>query len=86
MHIEDLVEIQEQKEIAEAIHELKKEGEQFLFWDSERRLIVAREIPQIMKNKKTGYEKVMTHVSKVLEIKDRKSYEEMDVRYNLTMY
>ncbi len=86
MHFEELLEMEEDHEIAEAIHELKKEGEQFLFWNSSKRLVLAREIPYLMKNEKTGYEEIMIHVSKILGIKSRKTYEMADQRFNLTMY
>ncbi|MCL4350001.1 MAG: hypothetical protein M1414_06975 [Candidatus Thermoplasmatota archaeon] len=86
MHTEKLLEMKDPKEISEELHELKKQGEQFLFWDSVSRLVLAREIPLLLQKKNTGFEEVMSHVSEVLGIRDRKSYEEVDQRYNLTMY
>lgn len=86
MQIEELLTFEEDHEIAEAIHELKKEGEQFLFWDKVKRLVIAREIPHLIKNEKTGYEEIMIHASQILGIKDRESYEKVDQRFNLTMY
>ncbi|MGP6207099.1 hypothetical protein ACNF42_03575 [Cuniculiplasma sp. SKW3] len=86
MNIMDLEKIEEPKELAEEIHLLKKVGEQFFFSEKAGRLICGREYPLIENGKESPYEKVMEHVSKVLGIKDRKTYEEADLRYNLTMY
>ncbi|MHB1439856.1 MAG: hypothetical protein ACYCSO_01950 [Cuniculiplasma sp.] len=76
----------EPAEIAEKIHELKKEGYQFLFSDRVKRLIVGEEWPFIQKGQESPYSEVMIQISEILGIRDRKSYEEVDDRYNLTMY
>jgi hypothetical protein len=82
----DLEKVSEPEEMAEEIHLLKKIGEQFLFSDKAGRLICGREYPLIERGESSQYEKVMKHVSEVLGITDRKSYEEVDRRFNLTMY
>lgn len=70
----------EEHESAEIIHQLRKFGEQIYFSDSLKRLVLGREIyePQ--------YGEIMEKISQSLHISDRKSYEEMDRKYNLTMY
>lgn len=82
----DLEKIEKPEEMAEEIHLLKKVGEQFLFSEKAGRLICGREYPLIERGEQSPYEKAMKHVSEVLGIKDRKTYEEADLRYNLTMY
>jgi hypothetical protein len=70
----------EEHESAEIIHHLRKFVEQVYFSDSLGRLVLGREIydPQ--------YGEIMQKISTSLHISDRKSYEEMDRKYNLTMY
>ncbi len=86
MNVEELSKITEPEKMAEEIHLLKKVGEQFFFSEKAGRLIIGREYPFIENGQKSPYEDVMKHVSEVLGIRDRKSYEEVDRRYNLTMY
>lgn len=65
---------------AECIHCLKKHGEQVLFDDKEKRLKLGRE----MYDKK--YSGEMKTLTQILGITSRGAYEEMDRKYNLTMY
>lgn len=65
---------------AECIHCLKKHGEQILYDETEKRLKMGRELF----DKKYAGE--MKTLSQVLGINSRQSYEEMDKKYNLTMY
>ncbi len=65
---------------AECIHCLKKHGEQVLFDDNEKRLKMGREIYD---KKYSGEMKTLTQI---LGISTREKYEEMDRKYNLTMY
>lgn len=65
---------------AECIHCLKKNGEQVLFNDKEKRLMMGREIYD------RQYAGEMKTLSQVLRIDSREAYEEMDRKYNLTMY
>lgn len=65
---------------AEAIHCLKKHGEQVLFDDEEKRLKLGREVYD------GKYAGEMKTLSQILGIDSRKLYEEMDRKYNLTMY
>lgn len=70
----------EEHESAEIIHKLRKFGEQIYFSDSLKRLVLGREIYQ------PEYGEIMEKISGSLGISDRESYEEMDKKYNLTMY
>ncbi len=70
----------EPREAAECIHCLRKHGEQVYFDDELKRLVLGRELYD-----KTASEK-MAELSSVLRIKDRKSYQDADEKYNLTMY
>ncbi|MCL4315053.1 MAG: hypothetical protein M1454_04940 [Candidatus Thermoplasmatota archaeon] len=65
---------------AECIHCLKKNGEQILYSDSLKRLIIAREAsnPELSE--------YMTRISALLEIRSREDYEKADRKFNLTMY
>lgn len=76
----------EPKDIAERIHELKKEGYQFMYGEKVNRLIVGEEWPLLEKGMESPYSEILSHISKELGIYDRKSYEEVDEKYNLTMY
>ncbi len=74
------------EEVAERIHEMKKEGYQFMYSDRVKRLIIGEEWPYIERKEASPYEDIMKKVSDILGIRDRKTYEEVDERYNLTMY
>lgn len=74
----------EPEEVGEHIHLLKKMGYQFIFFED--RLIVGQEYPILAEGKESPYEETMRKVSESLGIHDRKTYEEADLRYNLTMY
>lgn len=65
---------------AECIHCMKKYGEQIYFDRELKRLKLGREAydPQ--------YGEVMEKISRLLGIESLESYEEMDRKYNLTMY
>lgn len=76
--------IEDPEELGEHIHILKKKGYQFMFYGD--RLIVGQEFPILREKKESPYANIMSEVSKVLGIHDRKSYEEADDLYNLTMY
>ncbi|EQB74096.1 MAG: hypothetical protein AMDU4_FER2C00028G0003 [Ferroplasma sp. Type II] len=65
---------------AEAIHCIQKCGETVLYDDTEKRLILWREIYD------KSPEEHMIKISKLLEISSRETYEAADKRYNLTMY
>ena len=78
--------VENAEEVAEKIHELKKVGYQFLYSGRLKRLIIGQEWPYIEKNQESPYEAVMSKVSRVLGIESRQTYEEVDERYNLTMY
>jgi hypothetical protein len=70
----------DEDEVAECIHCLRKHGETVYFRDDLRRLALGREefdqsdVAQ------------MSKMSSILGISDRKTYEEMDKKFNLTMY
>ncbi len=76
--------IHDPEELGDHIHILKKKGYQFMFYGD--RLIVGQEFPLLRENKESPYGSIMSEVSKVFGIHDRKSYEEADDLYNLTMY
>lgn len=65
---------------AECIHCLRKNGEQILYSDTLKRLILAREVydPSISE--------YMVKLTSLLEIRSREDYEKADRRFNLTMY
>lgn len=65
---------------AECIHCMKKYGEQIFFDPSQKRLALGRE------KFDTQYSGMMETLSELLGIDSREKYEEMDVKYNLTMY
>lgn len=79
-----LMDIKDPEELGEHIHILKKKGYQFMFYGD--RLIVGQEFPILRANGESPYAKIMSEVSDVFGIHDRKSYEEADDLYNLTMY
>ncbi len=62
------------------IHCLKKNGEQVLYDEHEKRLKLGREVYD------TQYSQKMKKITELLGINSRESYEEMDKKYNLTMY
>jgi hypothetical protein len=72
--------ISDADEAAEAIHCIQKYGETVLFDDTEKRLILWREIYD------KSPEEHMIKISNLLGIKSQESYEEADKVYNLTMY
>ncbi|CAC12086.1 hypothetical protein [Thermoplasma acidophilum] len=72
--------IEDEEEAAECIHCLKKHGEQVMFDDDLGRLVLGREIYD------DRYVEKMKELTKLLSIKNRKDYEFMDRKYNLTMY
>ncbi|KAA8923192.1 hypothetical protein [Thermoplasma sp.] len=74
MHMED------EEEAAECIHCLKKHGEQVMFDDDLGRLVMGREIYD------NRYVDKMEELTKLLNIRNRRDYEFMDKKYNLTMY
>ncbi len=74
-HLED-----NEESAAECIHCLKKHGEQVLFDEAEKRLKMGREAYD---RKYAGEMKTLTQI---LGISSREKYEEMDRKYNLTMY
>ena len=78
--------LEKPEEVAERIHEMKKEGYQFLYSDKAKRLIIGEEWPYIEGKEDSPYESIMKKVSEILGISNRKTYEEVDERYNLTMY
>lgn len=65
---------------AHCIHCLKKHGEQVLFDTEEKRLKLGRES---FDKKYSGEMKTLTQL---LGINSRETYENMDKKYNLTMY
>jgi hypothetical protein len=77
----------DQEKAAEIIHDLRKNGEQFLYNEGAKRLIIGREWNQVSKGiYETEFSSEMTRISRVLNIHSRKSFEEADYRFNLTMY
>ncbi|MGC8515022.1 MAG: hypothetical protein ACP5OC_02670 [Thermoplasmata archaeon] len=70
----------DEDEVAECIHCLRKHGQIVYFRDDLKRLALGRE----------EYDQSdadeMAKMSSILGISDRKSYEEMDRKFNLTMY
>ena len=74
-HLED-----NEESAAECIHCLKKHGEKILFDDVEKRLKMGREAYD---RKYAGEMKTLTQI---LGVSTREKYEEMDRKYNLTMY
>ncbi|MHB8361803.1 MAG: hypothetical protein ACYDAO_03730 [Thermoplasmataceae archaeon] len=77
----------DEEKAAEVIHELRKNGEEIMFSEKVGRLIIGREwnnIEQGILN--TEFSSEMLRISRVLNISDRKTYEEADYRFNLTMY
>lgn len=65
---------------AHCIHCLKKHGEQVLYDEQEKRLKLGREVYD------KHYSGEMKTITGLLSINSRESYEEMDKKYNLTMY
>ncbi len=65
---------------AECIHCMKKYGEQIYFDSDRNRLTLGRE------SYDEKYSEVMETLSGLLGIDSREKYEEMDRKYNLTMY
>ena len=77
----------DEEKAAEAIHELRKNGEQFLYNERAKRIIIGREWNQVRRGElTTEFSKEMERISKVLNISNRKTFEEADYRFNLTMY
>ena len=77
----------DEEKAAEAIHELRKNGEQFLYNQQAKRIIIGREWNQIcMGELNTYFSREMERITKVLNISSRKTFEEADYRFNLTMY
>ena len=77
----------DEEKAAEVIHELRKNGEQFLYNESAKRIIIGREWNQVRRGElTTEFSKEMERISKVLNISNRKTFEEADYRFNLTMY
>ncbi|HLH86061.1 MAG TPA: hypothetical protein VKU79_04275 [Thermoplasmataceae archaeon] len=74
-HLED-----NEESAAECIHCLKKHGEQIFYDDYVSRLRMGREIYD-----STVIDQ-MIRITNLLGIKSRQDYEEMDKKYNLTMY
>lgn len=85
-YIEELSKEDSPEKVAEILHEIKKTGEQIFFNEKKGRLILSREWDIIEHGLPSKYEEVMKRTSEILGIHDRKSYEEADERYNLTMY
>ncbi len=65
---------------AHCIHCLKKHGEQVLYDDHEKRLKLGREVYD------KHYSGEMKTLTGLLGINSRETYENMDKKYNLTMY
>ena len=77
----------DEERAAEAIHELRKNGEQFLYNQQAKRIIIGREWNQVIRGEFiTDFSKEMERITKVLNISSRKTFEEVDYRFNLTMY
>jgi hypothetical protein len=77
----------DEEKAAEVIHELRKNGEQFLYNERAKRIIIGREWNQVRRGElTTEFSKEMERISKVLNISNRKTFEEADYRFNLTMY
>lgn len=77
----------DEEKAAEAIHDLRKNGEQFLYNQLAKRIILGREWNQISRGElNTEFSKEMERISKVLNINSRETFEEADYRFNLTMY
>jgi len=72
--------MEDEEEAAECIHCLKKHGEQVMYDDDLGRLVLGREIYD------DRYVEKMKELTKLLNIRNRKDYEFMDRKYNLTMY
>ena len=62
------------------VHCLKKFGEQIYFDDNAGRLVMGRE------KYDPDQSEIMKSLSNALGITDRKSYEQADRKFNLTMY
>ncbi len=73
-------EVRTEESAAECVHCLKKSGETVFFSDKKKRLILGRE------KWDSSVSIQMANVSKTLKISNRESYQEMDSKYNLTMY
>ncbi|GGM65890.1 hypothetical protein GCM10007108_00220 [Thermogymnomonas acidicola] len=71
---------EDEESAAECIHCLKKHGEQVLYDEKERRLKLAREAYD------RRYVNAMKTISEILKVKSRQDYEEIDKKFNLTMY
>ena len=69
-----------EEEAAEVIHCLRKFGEQVYFDDGVGRLVLGREKYEPDSGRQ------MSEISRALGISDRKTYEEADRKFNLTMY
>ncbi|MCL4328759.1 MAG: hypothetical protein M1151_05915 [Candidatus Thermoplasmatota archaeon] len=72
--------LNDEESAAECVHCLKKHGETVIFSDKLGRLALGREMWD------DSHAKDMESVSEILGITDRKTYEEADRKYNLTMY
>ncbi len=70
----------DEDQAAECIHCLRKYGEIIFFSSEKKRLALGRELYD------QSDASEMAKLSSILGIGDRKSYEEMDRKYNLTMY
>jgi hypothetical protein len=70
----------DEDEAAECVHCLRKHGEWVYFDETLSRLALGREL----------YDRSdadhMERISRLLNIRDRKTYEEADEKFNLTMY
>ncbi len=73
-------EAKDEETAAECVHCLRKHGEWVYFDTSRKRLALGRE-----KFDSSPAEE-MARISKLLKIKDQKSYQEVDEKFNLTMY
>ncbi|BAB60268.1 TVG1156448 [Thermoplasma volcanium GSS1] len=72
--------VEDEEEAAECIHCLKKYGEQIMFDEDHGRLVLGREIYD------GRFKGQMENLTKLLGIRNRKDYEYVDKKYNLTMY
>lgn len=73
-------EAENEETAAECIHCLRKHGEWVFFDKSKKRIALGRE------KYDSSNAKEMERISKLLKIKDEKSYHEADEKFNLTMY
>lgn len=70
----------DEDQAGECIHCLRKNGEVIFFSDEKKRLVLGRELYD------QSDADQMAKLSSILGIGDRKSYEKMDRKFNLTMY